>query len=103
MKPIAPALLLGVAACASLSPEARLRTGLIEAGLSARQSACMADRMNDKLSLLQLRSLSSLKNLNREKMPTMSTERFLRNVRSLKDPEIVAVTTSAALACAFGG
>ena len=96
-------LVLALAGCASSIPETRLRAGLVEAGLSKRQSACMADRMNDRLSLIQLRRLASLKNLNREALPGMSTERFLRNVRSLKDPEIIAVTTRAALACAIGG
>jgi hypothetical protein len=57
-----PALL--IAGCAS--PESRLRTGLADAGLSKRQSGCMAGRMVDKLSLGQLIKLSSLSKVNRE-------------------------------------
>ena len=92
-----------LAACASISPEARLRTGLIDAGLGPRQSGCMAERMVDKLSLLQLKRISSLKNLNRDKMRHMSLERLLYNLRSLEDPEIIAVPTRAALGCAISG
>lgn len=95
--------LAALAACASISPEARLRTGLIDAGLGQRQSTCMAERMVDKLSLLQLRRIASLKNLNRDRLPRMSVERLLYNLRSLEDPEIVAVTTRAALGCAISG
>lgn len=90
-----------VAGCAT--PEARLRTGLIDAGLSRQQSACMAERMVDKLSLVQLRRLSALGNFRDEKIADMTVERFLRNVRALKDPEILSVTTRAALGCAISG
>ncbi len=100
-----PALLslVALAACASISPEARLRAGLMEAGLGLRQSACMAERMADKLSLLQLRRMSSLKNLRGDRARGMSVDRLLYNLRSLEDPEIIAVTSSAALRCAIGG
>ena len=48
---LAASLMLG--GCAT--PETRLRTGLNNAGLSKAMSACMAERMVDRLSLLQLR------------------------------------------------
>jgi hypothetical protein len=94
---IAP--LLALSACAT--PEARLRTGLMNAGLSSGQSACMADRMVDKLSLIQLRRIASLKNFQKERIRDMSIDRFLHNIRSLEDSEILAVTTRAALSCAI--
>lgn len=93
--------LLALSACAS--PETRLRTGLINAGLSKTQSSCMAQRMIDKLSLLQLRRLSSLSNFGDEKLANMSLNRFMHNIRSLNDPEILAITTRAALGCAISG
>ena len=77
-------------------PEARLRAGLIEAGLSEPLAACMADRMVDRLSLLQLRRLADLKLAGR----AQSTDEFLRRVRSLRDPEIWTVTSSSAAICA---
>ena len=91
--------LLALSACAT--PENRLRTGLMNAGLSAGQSACMADRMVDKLSLIQLRRIASLKNFQKQRIRDMTLEQALHNIRSLEDPEILTVTTRAALSCAI--
>ena len=91
--------LIALSACAT--PENRLRTGLMNAGLGANQSACMADRMVDKLSLIQLRRIASLKNFGKERIRDMSIDRFLHNIRSLEDAEILTVTTRAALSCAI--
>jgi len=52
------AVLVLVAACAV--PEARLRAGLVNAGLSRPLAACMAERMVDRLSLMQLRRIGDL-------------------------------------------
>lgn len=102
MRRLLPLILIaGLSGCAT--PETRLRTGLSDAGLSQRQSACMAERMIGKLSLIQLRRMSSLGNLKRERIGEMTVERFLHNVRALNDPEILAITTRAALGCAISG
>lgn len=98
---ITAAALIAVAGCAT--PQTQLQRGLINAGLPKTQSACMADRMVDKLSLLQLRRLSSLGNFEDEKLRDMSVSRFMRNIRALKDPEILTITTRAALGCAISG
>ena len=79
-------------------PEARLRTGLINAGLSQSLAACMAERMVDRLSLAQLMRIADLP----EAREAESVDRFLRRIRSLGDPEIVAVATSSAALCATG-
>ena len=87
-----------LAACAG--PESRLATGLQRAGLSEATSACMAERMVDRLSvgqLLKLRSLGSL----REDRPRSAAE-FIRKVRALRDPEILSVTTSSLAVCRLG-
>lgn len=89
--------LIAIAACAG--PQTRLERGLISAGLAPKLSACMAGRMVDKLSLLQLKRLSSLGNFRDERLRDMSMDRFLYNVRSLEDPEIVTITTRAGLSC----
>ena len=93
--------ILALAACAS--PENRLEAGLREAGLSQRQSACMADRMAGKLSIGQLLKLRSLGNFQDERVGDMGMKRFLKNIRALEDPEILAITTRAALGCAISG
>ena len=90
---------LTLAGCAT--PETRLRNGLHDAGLSAPMSACMAERMVDRLSLVQLRRLSALGSLKDKRIADLSLDQFLHKVRALKDAEILAVTTSSAAVCAF--
>lgn len=93
------ALALSLAGCAT--PETRLRTGLQNAGLSKAMSACMAERMVDRLSLLQLRRLASLGSLKDKHVTDLTLDQFFRKVRALKDPEILAVSTSSAAVCAL--
>jgi len=95
---VAAALIaLALASCAA--PEARLRTGLINAGLSERMAACMAGRMADRLSLMQLRRIGDLPRA-RE---AGSVSEFLHRVRSLGDTQILTVSASAAAVCAASG
>ena len=94
---VAAALML--AGCAT--PEARLRTGLNNAGLPKAMSACLAERMVDRLSLVQLRRLSALGSLKDREITDLTLDQFFRKVRALKDPEILAVTTSSAAVCAL--
>jgi hypothetical protein len=63
----------------------------------------MAQRMDSKLSLGQLMKLRSLKNVSKDRIADTSLNRFMHNIRALNDPEIVSVTTRAALGCAIGG
>lgn len=89
---------LALAACAT--PETRVRTALMDAGLSKPIAACMADRMVDRLSLIQLNKLSGLKKLRGQDMRKVSVDEFLRRTRSLQDPEILGVVSSSGLICA---
>jgi hypothetical protein len=91
--------LLVVAGCAT--PETQLRSGLVNAGLSQPMAGCMAKQIANRLSLIQLRRLGSLGNFKDESIRDMSVERFLRNVRALRDPEVLTITTKAALSCAI--
>lgn len=84
------------------TPEARLRTGLIDAGLSRPMASCMAQRMADRLSLLQMKRLGGLAKLRDQRLGEVSLERFIYDVRALKDPEILAVATTSAGICALG-
>ncbi|MES2173133.1 MAG: hypothetical protein V4523_04220 [Pseudomonadota bacterium] len=97
---MAAALLL-LSACTALSPESRLRAGLEDAGLSPRMAGCMAERMVDRLSLAQLRKLQSFASLRKSHSGKTSVDQLLHEVRAVQDPEIFAVTSSSALACAF--
>jgi hypothetical protein len=89
---------LTLSACAT--PETRVRTALMNAGLSKPIAACMADRMVDRLSLIQLNKLNGLKKLRGQDMRKVTVEEFLRRTRALQDPEILGVTTSSGLICA---
>jgi type IV pilus biogenesis protein CpaD/CtpE len=90
--------MLSLSACAT--PETRVRTALIDAGLSKPIASCMADRMVDRLSLIQLNKLSGLKKLRNKDVQKLSVEEFLKRTRSLQDPEILGVVTSSGLICA---
>ena len=89
---------LALSACAT--PETRVRTALMDAGLSQPVAACMADRMVDRLSLIQLNKLSGLKKLRGQDIRNVTVEEFLTRTRALQDPEILGVTTSSGLICA---
>ena len=98
MKARSGLLLLALPAAACATPETRLRNGLVEAGLSEPLAACMAERMVDRLSLMQLRRLADLKQAGRAE----SLEDWLHRVRALRDPEIWSITAGAAARCATG-
>ena len=89
-----PLLMLG--ACST--PEDMTRAGLVDAGIPKPGAGCMAHRMVERLSLLQLRRLSGLGKAEHSK----SLDQFLSRVRSLNDSKIVGVTTSSAALCALG-
>jgi hypothetical protein len=91
-----PLVALLLAGCAV--PEARLRSGLIRAGLPKPLSACMAGRMVDRLSLKQLMRIADLPYAGGAE----SVDQFLHRVRALGDAEILGVTSSSAALCATG-
>ncbi|HWJ70986.1 MAG TPA: hypothetical protein VNS79_13175 [Sphingobium sp.] len=90
-------LIIAISGCTT--PETRLRTGLIEAGLSAPMAGCMAKAMTDRLSTGQLRKLGALHRASKVDLRDMSYAELTQQVRALGDPEIIAVTTSAAVRC----
>jgi uncharacterized lipoprotein YmbA len=90
---------LALSACAT--PETRVRTALMDAGLPRPIAACMADRMVDRLSLVQLNKLSGLKKLRGQDMRRVTVADFLKRTRSLQDPEILGVVSSSGLICAI--
>lgn len=85
-----------LASCAV--PEARLRAGLVNAGLSPSLAACMAERMAERLSVMQLRRIGDLPRAS----SSTSVAQFLHRVRALGDAEILAVSSSSAALCAAG-
>jgi hypothetical protein len=100
MKRIALVIGISLALSACATPETRVRTALMDAGLSKPIATCMADRMVDRLSLIQLSKLSGLKKLRGQDMRKVTVDEFLRRTRSLQDPEILGVVSSSGLICA---
>lgn len=95
MPKLLPLTALALLASCSV-PEARLRAGLVNAGLSRPMAACMAERMADRLSLTQLRRIGHLPYARGER----TVPGFLHRVRALRDAEILSVSSTAAAACA---
>lgn len=101
MKKIGGTVLLALTLSACATPETRVRTALIDAGLSKPVASCMAGRMVDRLSLIQLNRLSGLKKLRGQDMRKVTVDEFLKRTRSLQDPEILGVVSSSGLICAI--
>jgi hypothetical protein len=89
-------VLLLASGCVSKLAYPRVKSALLDAGLSERNAACMADRMTDKLSISQLRRLESLR------APKRSLADYVLTVRRVSDPELVKVTTTSAALCVSG-
>ena len=90
-------LLLALGGCA-LTPYQKVRAALVESGVPEPVAGCMADRMTKKLSvnqLLELRYLSHAKNDEGH----FSAGEFVHRLREIDDPEVVLVTSKAALRC----
>ena len=90
-------LALALAGCAPAKlAEGRVRSALMDAGLSRPNAACMAERMTDRLSLGQLRKLQALQ------APKRSLQDYVYTVRRVGDRQLIEVTVSSALLCATG-
>ncbi len=84
---------LVIAGCASIA-EPRVRSALVDAGLSERNADCMAGRMVDRLTIAQLRKLESLKDVDRRTLGRLSLADYVGLVERVGDPEVVAVTST---------
>jgi hypothetical protein len=92
--------LIAIVTAAACSPSklayGRVKSALIDAGLSEANSACMAERMTDRLTIGQLQKLQKLKGERR----TLSD--YVLAVRRVGDAEALSVTASSAALCASG-
>ena len=88
--------LLAASGCVSKLAYPRVKSALVEAGLSEPNAACMAGRMTDKLTIGQLRRLEALQSEKR------SLADYVIAVRRLSDRELITVTVSSAALCTSG-
>ena len=82
--------------CVSKIAESRVRSALVDAGLSDRNADCMAHRMVDRLTISQLRKLEALQGEKR------SLADYVIAVRRVGDAEVIGVTASSAALCTTG-
>ena len=94
--------LLALAACAQPF-QGRVASRLADAGLSRPLADCMAKRWVERLSLAQLQKISGVaEDLGRERAQgKLTVGRFVDRVRAVDDPEVFAVVSSSAAACAL--
>jgi len=94
------ALAGSLAALGACSPSklayGQVKSALVDAGLSEANSACMASRMTDRLTLGQLHKLKRLKGTKR------SLFDYVEAVRRVGDAEAIEVTATSAALCATG-
>lgn len=90
------ALVLLTACSPSKLAYGQVKSALLDAGLSERNSACMAERMTDRLTIGQLQELKQLKGTKR------SLFDYAAAVRRVGDSEAIEVTASSAALCASG-
>jgi hypothetical protein len=94
---ILAATALALASCAPAKlAQGRVKSALVDAGLSEANAACMADRMTDRLSIGQLQRLQALQG------PKRGLADYVAAVRRIGDTELLGVTASAAALCATG-
>ena len=90
-------ILLVVAACSpSKLAYGQVKSAMIDAGLSEANSACMAERMTDRLTLSQLQKLKQLKGDKR------NLADYAVAVRRVGDAEAIKVAATSAALCASG-
>ncbi|MDZ4308616.1 hypothetical protein [Allopontixanthobacter sp.] len=82
--------------------EWRVKSGLMDAGIGEKRATCMAARMTDRLSILQLRKLQNMEAHDGEAAEPTGLGDYIKRVRRIGDAEVVAVTASSAGLCAIG-
>ncbi len=82
--------------------EERIEAALIEKGAPPQLAGCMAGRMVDRLSLLQLKKLERLRAQEGESGIPISPGDLLARIRRVDDPEAVEQLASAAALCSLG-
>ncbi len=83
--------------------EKRIEQELALQGLPQPLAECMARRMADRLTILQLRKLERLAPEDGETGSALTMAGLLERVRQVDDREVLEVTAGSAAVCAFAG
>ena len=97
------ALLLLSSACSTISPEAKVREKLVDAGVRPELADCMAGKLVRKLSNSELRQLARAAKLPGAHPGHLSFDELSGRLQALNDPHIVSVVTRVGLGCAIAG
>ncbi|PXA85357.1 hypothetical protein DMC47_37590 [Nostoc sp. 3335mG] len=97
------ALALLASACSTISPEARVREKLVDAGVRPELADCMAGKLVRKLSTDELHQLGRVAKLPGRDPGRMSFDELGNRLQALNDPHIVSVVTRVGLGCAIAG
>ena len=81
----------------------RIETALVEQGLPQPLAYCMGERLSQRLSFGQLRTLQAAAEDATTSERQFVLPAFLERIRRLDDPHIVEVAASSAAICAFAG
>jgi hypothetical protein len=92
--------LLALSACAT-TPESRIRSSLINLGLSQHTASCMAANVSSKLTKGQIETLSRLSGLNKRKIGEMTIGEFTHLLTRSGNAEMVAIFARAGIGCAI--
>jgi hypothetical protein len=96
-------LALLASACSTISPEAKVRQKLVDAGVRPELADCMAGKLVRKLSDDELHELARVAKLPGQHPGHMSFDELGERLRALNDPHIVSVVTRVGLGCAIAG
>src|SRR3546814_14036621 len=91
MKPtavvLAPVLMLGIGLAACSTPESKVRSRLIEVGVSPPTAGCMAERVVDRPSYEPLRRLGELGLIAGDEVRYRRVGELTERTRGMTDPE----------------
>lgn len=83
------------------TPESRMRSALIEAGIDEPVADCMATRLADGLSYRQLWRLSSLSVFRDRRATDLTISEFVDATRGLQDREVLLLAGRSGAVCAL--
>jgi len=96
-------LALLASACSVVSPEAKVRQKLVDAGVRPELADCMAGKLVRKLDGDELHQLARVAKLPAEHPGHLSFDELGGRLQALNDPHIVSVVTRVGLGCAIAG
>lgn len=96
----AAALVFGLLVAACSTPADKITAALTDYGLPAKQARCMGERLQDRLSLAQLKRLSELAQANRGQ-GKVSVTKIADQLNRDGDPRLVAAVVGAGVGCLF--